>query len=155
MLSLLEIGAVAALALAVLFGAAIVRGGGSGEAEGPEAIPAAHSPPPAVLTTDSLAALVNRNPFRMSRGPADIPYDPVQPAPAVEPPPRPTFAVSGILWGPAPLAFLEGLPGTEGARIVRPGDEVGVFRVLRITRSALTVRGPDTTWTVPIRTPWQ
>lgn len=155
MLSLLEVGAVSAFALAALAGAVLVRGGPTVTAANAELVPDAIPARLAVLTSDSLAPLVSRNPFRVSRGPADTPYDPIQPAPAEEPPLRPAFTVSGILWGPAPLAFLDGLPGTDGARIVRPGDAIGVLRIVRIARLSVTVRGPDTTWTVPIRTPWQ
>jgi hypothetical protein len=110
-----------------------------------------------VFSADSLAALIHRDPFRLDRSPAAIRYDPngirvdAPPPPA----PRPQLLVTGILWGPRPTAIIEGIPGTEGPRLVRPGDEINGFRVLHITRDVLKIRGVDTTWTLTIREPWR
>lgn len=109
-----------------------------------------------ILTGDSLAPVVARNPFRVSRSPAPLPFDPIQPVSVQEAPaPKPQFTVSGILWGAAPLAFVEGFPGVEGARVVRVKEKVGAFQVGRITRELVTIHGLDTTWNLTIREPWR
>jgi len=155
MLSLMETGALGSVVLALATGAVLVGDRSPVDLEATASASRGGLAPGIAVTRDSLTPLVSRNPFRISRVPAPIPYDPIQPVTPDQPPPRPAFAVTGILWGPSPLAFLEGLPGTDGARIVRPGDTIGEFRILRIARAAVTVRGPDTTWTVSIRTPWR
>ena len=126
----------------------------------PEGRSVAALPPyrPTALPPLTLTRLADKDPFRLSRQPAPVAYDPQTratgetPAP---PPPRPQFLVSGILWSEAPSALVEGFPGFEGARLVRQGDRVGEFRVLRIRQTAVEIRGPDTTWTLLIREPWR
>lgn len=100
--------------------------------------------------------VVARDPFRAARRPARVGFDPnptPQP-PADPPPPKPTLVVSGIMWGREPSAVLEGLPGIEGARLVRAGEVVAGFRVRRITAHEVTVTGMDTTWVLQVRKPW-
>lgn len=110
-----------------------------------------------VLSADSLAPLVSHNPFRLSRSPTAIPYNSLNPVAdiALPPPVRPQFILTGILWGTQPSAVIDGLPGTDGPRLVRSGDVVNGFQVLRITRDRLTIRGADTTWILTIREPWR
>lgn len=110
-----------------------------------------------VLSADSLAPLVNRDPFRLSRTPAAVRYDPLGTVVEASPPPapRPQLILTGILWGPRPTAVIEGILGTDGPRLVRPGDVINGFRVVRILRDGLTVRGADTTWNLTIREPWR
>lgn len=130
--------------------------------KGPDAPLPGPTAPPArrevvVLAADSLASLIHRDPFRLDRSPAAVRYDPngIRAEAAPPPAPRPQLFVTGILWGPRPTAIIEGIPGTEGPRLVRQGDEIHDFRVLRIARNALTIRGSDTTWTLTIREPWR
>lgn len=118
----------------------------------------AHSGPTAL---DSLAELaVSRPPMRASRRPAAVPFDPVQPAtgeagvPVSAPVERPRLILTGILWGREPVAVVEGLPGTDGPRVVRPGDRLGDLRVGRITQERVVVAGQDTLWNLNIRTAW-
>lgn len=100
--------------------------------------------------------VIARDPFRSVRRPAEVAFDPnpIPPPPAEPPPPKPTLLVSGILWGRDPSAVLEGLPGVEGARLVRAGEVVAGFRVRRITAHEVTVTGMDTTWVLQVRKPW-
>jgi hypothetical protein len=100
--------------------------------------------------------VIARDPFRSTRHSAAVPFDPNPPAPmaAEPPPPKPTLAVTGIVWGAAPSAVLEGLPGVEGARLVRAGEVIAGFRVRRITAHEVTVTGMDTTWVLKVRKPW-
>lgn len=106
------------------------------------------------------------NPFRLDRAPAPIgfarPGGPgmpdafgASPPPYVPPPPpRPQLFVSGIV-GPPWQALLEGVPGREGAVVVRRGDVLGDLRVHEITQTVVVVASPDTTWRLPVRRPWQ
>jgi len=109
------------------------------------------------VSPESLASLVSRDPFRLNRRPSDVPYSPQgQPPEAVsQPTPRPQLLLTGILWGANPTAVIEGLPGTDGPRLVRSGDVVNGIRVVRILRDRATIRGPDTTWNLSIREPWR
>ncbi len=99
--------------------------------------------------------IVARDPFRVTRSAASVAFDP-DPAPAaVEPaPPKPTLAVTGIVWGPEPSAVVEGLPGQEGSRLVRVGERIGALRIRRIAPRQVTITGMDTTWVLEVRTPW-
>ncbi len=100
--------------------------------------------------------VIARDPFRATRRPASVAFDPnpIPPPPAEPPPPKPVLVVSGIMWGRDPSAVLEGLPGVEGARLVRAGEVVAGIRVRRITAHAVTVTGMDTTWVLQVRKPW-
>jgi hypothetical protein len=60
----------------------------------------------------------------------------------------------GIVWGREPAAVIEGLPGVEGPRVVRRGDNVGALRVRDIVQDRVIVVGLDTTWTLKLRVPW-
>jgi hypothetical protein len=62
--------------------------------------------------------------------------------------------LTGIVWGRDPAAVLEGVPGVDGARLVRSGEELAGFRVRRITAQTVTVTGMDTTWVLEVRKPW-
>lgn len=109
---------------------------------------------------DSAARLVvTRAPFRLARRPSVVPYDPEAApridAPAAPAPPKPTLVLTGIVWGSDPLAVLEGVPGTEGPRVVRKGDVAGGLRVMRMARDKVWISGFDTTWALEVREPWR
>ena len=111
----------------------------------------------APLVADSVdLTLVNRDPFRMSRTPAEVPYSPLppEPIPVEALPPKPQLMVSGIVWGSEPSALIEGLPGVEGVRVMKTGDSSGAIRVRRISRTEVTLVGMDTTWVLEVRKPW-
>lgn len=111
----------------------------------------------AAMSRDSLSEkVVARDPFRATRRPAVVAFDPnPAPPPSSEPPPpKPALAVTGIIWSREPSAVVEGFPGVEGARLVRVGEMVAGFRVRRITSQEVTVTGMDTTWILQVRTPW-
>lgn len=136
-------------------------------AEVPAGLVAAPTPPSPVIRERLAAAgrtIAGGNPFRLDRAPAPMgfnqPADPNAmamgaPPPYVPPPPpRPQLAVSGIV-GPPWQALLEGVPGREGALPVRAGMQVGDLRIRSVTRDQVVVVGPDTTWRLPVRKPWQ
>jgi len=114
---------------------------------------------PAPAQPDSLVpAFVGRDPFRITRRPAAVPYDPVRLVqPATPPPPKPPLALVGIVWdtGRDPTALVEGLPGAEGARPVRQGETIAGLRVKAIKPDQIVIAALDTTWTLTVREPWR
>ena len=67
---------------------------------------------------------------------------------APETPPR-------LVVGADPSAVIEGFPGIQGPRVVRPGDVIGQLTVRRIEAARVEVIGMDTTWMLTVRKPWQ
>jgi hypothetical protein len=108
---------------------------------------------------DSLvAALVGRDPFRIVRRPAPVAYDPLRIGqPEAPSPPKPVLLLVGIVWdgGRDPTALLEGLPATDGPRVVRSGETVGGLRVKQIGPERVVIIGMDTVWTLKVREPWK
>lgn len=101
---------------------------------------------------------IERDPFRTTRLPADVAYDPMRAASgavAVTPSPKPTLVLTGIVWGTSPVAVIEGLPGLNEARVLRSGDSVSGLVVRRIEHGRVTVVGMDTLWVLTVRQPWQ
>jgi hypothetical protein len=126
----------------------------------PRPAPPGADPAPSVELVDSLAELAaSRAPFRAMRAPADVPFDPwVEPAvfdPAVPPPPKPMLLLTGLVWAREPAALVEGIPGTDGPRVLRPGERVGELRVQRIESDRVVIVGYDTTWTLTVRQAWR
>jgi hypothetical protein len=125
------------------------------------ALPAsARTPQPAnhpsqQVRVESLAAVVvERDPFRISRRPATVQYDPLRIDEQIAPPaPKPALQLAGIVWegGHDPIAVVEGLPGTDGPRVVRVGDVVAGLHVQRIARDYVRIEGVDTTWVLKVR----
>lgn len=98
--------------------------------------------------------VIDNDPFRLDRAPADVgfgqdaaPSQQPPPSPFRQPPPR----LTAVLGGPPWRAVLEGVPGREGSVVVSPGDRVGPFAVLTISRTLLTLKGADTTWQLHLR----
>src|SRR5207302_6271930 len=123
------------------------------------ASPAQAIAPPVETHPDSLAAaLVARDPFRVTRYPSNVVYDPLRLAqPATPPAPKPALALVGIVWdsGRDPTALVEGLPGVEGPRPVRNGETIAGLRVKTIKPDRVVITGLDTTWTLTVREPWR
>jgi hypothetical protein len=119
------------------------------------------SPPSAVPSpypADSLARLaVVRDVFRATRRPPSLAYDPQRAATPVDvsQPPKPTLALLGLVAGAEATAVIEGLPGVEGARVVRVGDVVSGVRVVRISADQVRLVGMDTVWVLRVREPWK
>ena len=111
------------------------------------------------LEPDSLVHLiVARDPFRVTRQPSHVVYDPVRLAqPATPPAPKPALALVGIVWdsGRDPTALVEGLPGADGPRPVRSGEMIAGLRVRTIKPDRVVITGLDTTWTLTVREPWR
>jgi hypothetical protein len=122
----------------------------------PTASPAHAAEPPnvsAALTTWAAVA-----PFRRNRQPAAKRFDAgamIGRASDSEPQkaPRPQLILRGIVLGATPIALIEGLPGIEGARSVRQGEQVGGLRIRSVEHAKVRVADEDTTWTLVIREP--
>lgn len=120
--------------------------------------PAPESAAPPLLNADSLArAIAARDPFRASRSPATVRFNPDAAAQGAPPPvvQRPILSLAGILMGAEPAALVDGLPGTEGTRVLRAGEHVGDFVVRQIAPDRVVIAGRDTTWTLRVRTRFQ
>lgn len=107
--------------------------------------------------TDSLARVtVSRDVFRSARRAAAIVYDPQRAAaPAENQPPKPALTLVGLVGGAEPSAVIEGFPGVEGSRVVRPGDQVSGIRIIGIMRDRVRLAGMDTVWVLQVREPWK
>lgn len=105
----------------------------------------------------ALGALVAHDPLRARRAPSRVVYDPVALAagPSAPPPPKPALVLTGIAWGAEPEAVIEGLPGTDGPRVVHQGDMIGPLHVKWIAPKRVVIVGMDTTWTLTVREPWK
>jgi hypothetical protein len=113
-----------------------------------------------VRALDSVAdATAARTPFRLSRTPAAVAYDPERgatPPPVIQlAPPKPTLSLAGIVWGAQPTAVVEGLPGIAMTLAVRQGDRIGALTIWRIRPDQVVINGMDTTWTLRLKTQWQ
>jgi len=98
---------------------------------------------------DDARVAIERNPFRLSRLPADVRFARAS-APAVEPVQtplvRPPLSLTGIVGGPPWTAIIEGLPGQAAGTLVREGSTFDKLVVRTVTASNVVVQGPDTTW---------
>ena len=54
-----------------------------------------------------------------------------------------------------PQGLVEGLPGADGPRPVRPGETIAGLRVKAIKPDRVVITGLDTTWTLTVREPWR
>jgi hypothetical protein len=57
--------------------------------------------------------------------------------------------------GRRPSAVIEGLPGVEGARVVRLGDVIAGLAIKQVGGGRVIVTGMDTTWLLQVREPWK
>ena len=104
------------------------------------------------------SVIVARDAFRVTRRPAPLAYDPLKNGQALAAAaPRPALALNGIVWdgGVSPTALVEGIPGSDGPRVLRPGDVAGGLRVKTIKPDRIVITGVDTTWTLTVREPWR
>jgi hypothetical protein len=127
----------------------------------PLALPRRSPPSPAVVhpyPVDSFGRLaLSRDLFRSTRRPATIGYDPQRAAVRAEASqvPKPALALLGLVGGAEATAVIEGMPGIDGARVVRVGDVVGGLRVKEIVSDRVVIVGMDTTWVLRVREPWR
>jgi hypothetical protein len=99
-----------------------------------------------------------RAPFQPSRRQASVRFDARRVLPSTPPPPpppRPQLALTGIVWGQDPAAVVEGLPGIEGGKLVRKGEQVNGITIRRVARNHIEASGFDTLWTLTVREAWR
>jgi hypothetical protein len=110
---------------------------------------------PAILPLpeeDSLAAArdvgTQKDPFRLSRMPATVPFTRAGPSgiPAATPTFRPTLVLKGIVGGPPWQAVIDGLPGQPAGTVVKAGSVFDKLTVRSVTRDTVVVQSPDSTW---------
>jgi hypothetical protein len=111
-----------------------------------------------LVPAESLGARVLRvvatDPFRIARAPSRVPFGspPAASAPTVSAMPVPDLQLRGII-GPPWSAVLESAAGGSLSLLVRAGDSVAGARVMVVRADAVTLRTPDTTWTLKLRRP--
>jgi hypothetical protein len=94
--------------------------------------------------------------FRLGHRPAAVRYDPATgTGPQAWSPPvsRPALRLVGLIGGATPVAAIEGLPGVEGGRLLRVGEQLAGFRVAGIEGGRVRVVGQDTVWVLTLRHP--
>lgn len=96
---------------------------------------------------------LERKPSLVRSGMAGQPFPVVPPAPAA--PSRPTLTLGGVIEGTRPHAVIEGIPGHERGALLRPGEEVGGIRLLRMIGDTVVLQGMDTTWMLTRKRAWQ
>ena len=148
-----------ALLLALVAGARLRESGSAAtlETAGAGPAPALPARPGARALAEATARVVRTDPFRLERAPAPLGFRAAPGAgepPPPPPTPRPPLAVQGIA-GPPWQAVLEGVPGQSQPVVVRGGEVFGDLRVKSVTRDRVIVVGPDTTWRLSVRNPWQ
>lgn len=111
-----------------------------------------------VVPAESLGVRVLRviasDPFRLARAPSPVPFGSAQGAgaPAATVGSLPDLQLRGII-GPPWSAVLESAPGSAISQLVRAGDSIAGARVVVVRADAVTLRTPDTTWTLRMRRP--
>jgi len=104
---------------------------------------------------DSLAALVQAGDvFRLGHRAAPVRYDPAAgtgPQQWSPPPSRPALRLVGLVAGAVPVAAIEGLPGIEGGRLLKVGEQLAGYRVTSIEGGRVRIAGQDTVWVLTLR----
>lgn len=107
---------------------------------------------------DASSAIVAKDLFRFDRHAASVPFRTELQGVVAPPPPKPpppALALSGIVGGPPWEALVDGIPGKDGAVLVRKGDVFGELKVHSIGRDSMVIQGADTTWRLGVKKPWQ
>ena len=100
-----------------------------------------------IVLQAAAASVIKGRAFHSAPAPRPFaPATPVVPRPVLAPPPKPEL--KGIVGGPPWSAVITGLPNTQGAVVLRPGDTVAGHSIVRIKRDTVVLRGKSTTWTL-------
>lgn len=146
-------------ALTVTAGVLGMRGAGPRIAGGVAALPVIATTParPTSAALDSAVdEVVERNLFRPKRAVAEEreASSALGPMAMTVPSSKPHLVLKGVLGGPPWDAVVEGIPGREGAVVIRAGETVAGVTVRAIRRDTAFVRGFDTTWALPLTRTW-
>ena len=116
-----------------------------------------HAGAPVLPTSDSLLAALEETAggdlFRPEREPFDQTKAPAPMVAAFRPPPPPRarLMLRGMVGGPSWDIIIEGIPGHDGATVLRVGQKVNGFVVRAVRRDTVVVVGPDTTWKLTLQ----
>lgn len=134
---------------------ALINAGRAGKASQLNAPSAVRLVLPPFADADTLEAAVGiiaaENLFRPERSgadseriaPAPMPGQPMAPG-------KPKLVLRGVLGGPPWDALIDGIPGHDGALVVRAGQTVAGFTVRAVRRDTVFIRGFDTTWALTL-----
>jgi hypothetical protein len=114
------------------------------------------APPNSAALDSAVDDITDRNLFRPERASAEERAGAPAPGPMAMAVPsnRPHLVLKGVLGGPPWDAVVEGVPGREGALVIRVGESVAGVSVRAIRRDTAYVRGFDTTWALPLSRTW-
>lgn len=114
--------------------------------------------PPDSVFDARLESLAERDPFRLANAPPAVRFDPRADAgvalsrnSVIASPLRPTFVLRGIVGGPPWQAIVDGIPGQPPGTTVHAGSSFDRIVVTTVSRDSVTLRGPDTSWTLTFR----
>jgi hypothetical protein len=112
--------------------------------------------PSADALDSAVGEIADRNLFRPERTRAEEQVAATAPGPTAMAVPsnKPHLVLKGVLGGPPWDAVVEGIPGREGAVVIRVGESVAGVSVRAIRRDTAYVRGFDTTWALPLTRTW-
>jgi hypothetical protein len=68
---------------------------------------------------------------------------------------KPQLVLRGLIGGSALEALVEGIPGVEGAALLRIGDSLAGIRLRAVRRDTAILVGKDTTWKLTVRRLWE
>ncbi|MDB4913989.1 MAG: hypothetical protein JWM95_1633 [Gemmatimonadetes bacterium] len=105
----------------------------------------------------AMAVVARHNLFRSDRMAADVSTlsTPNMPMPMNAPMSnRPRLQLRGILGGPPWDALVEGIPGHDGAVVIRVGQSLSGITVKAVRHDSAFVAGFDTTWALSLRRTW-
>ncbi len=106
------------------------------------------------VLADAEDATVSNDPFRLANEPASVRFDPAlegeSASPAV-PIVRPSLVLKAIVGGPPWQAVIDGIPGQPPGTIAGPGARFDKLVIRSVTRDAVIVQGPDTTWSLAFK----
>jgi hypothetical protein len=100
---------------------------------------------------EAVVTITDENLFRAERRSPDEASVVAAGQPMQVKPPKPVLSLRGILGGPPWDALVEGVPGHEGAVVLRAGQRSGDITVRAIRRDTVFLQGMDTTWKLTLR----
>jgi hypothetical protein len=111
--------------------------------------------PSAYSLREAVDVITRGNLFHPERAPVEVVQAPALVLPMGAPPSaKPQLVLRGVLGGPPWDALIEGVPGREGAVVLRAGETSAGLTLRRIGRDTVVVTGYDTTWKLTVRRPW-
>jgi len=108
--------------------------------------PRSTAPPDADSMLVAMEQTVARNPFRLSRVPALVPYSLRTNSLAPVGSTLPVLVLRGIVGGPPWQAIIDGIPEQPSGTVVRSGSVFGVLEIQTVSRDTVVVRAADSTW---------